>query len=434
MKLGIFDYLDNATKSLDDNAPIFHRASEKISAAFETLFAEEDCVVGVTYRIKTADSFREKIVRNNLYKECSAEEMPFEMHDVVGVKLECRFLADEATVYNALVNAFTGKAEDGTSCLEGKKSLRLDLSGEQPQRQKNGLNIYRIDGYLLTSGRKVRFELQIKSLVNTFWSEIEHKIIYKNKRKISLDDFLSRMMFSLNDTLVTIDSQLNSIYCHTLDNSLQTQRKNIEASMASLITEMFGHITEIKTGVPLAIKDFSESIVKYMLYYSSFAKNARESILEVISGIAVDSDEARVEEIGRRLMSGALKGSDDYGGLVVELMNAFKKVDYENLPIGEEIELPSYEYSDDLERIIGEKIQASINTDIKVNTFFHVFCSLETGTYAEDVKSYITYYAQRVSKDKTPDEIEKLKYLISVTKPDKLLLEPELERIAALQE
>lgn len=434
MKLGIFSYLDTAAKVLEENEPFFRKASEKIAAAFETLLMGVDEVVGVTYRVKTTDSFREKIVRNNLYKEYSAEEIPFEMHDVIGMKIECRFLSDEKAVYAALVKAFGNECEDGTFTIEGKKSLHLDLSGIQPQKQKNGLSIFRIDGYLLTSGKKARFELQIKSLVNTFWSEIEHKIIYKNKRMISLDDFLSKMMFSLNDTLVTIDSQLNSIYCHTLDNSLQTQRKNIEVSMASLITEMFGRITEKKTGVPLAIKDFSESIVKYMLYYSSFAMNARDSILDVINKMDLNEDDVRIEEIGRKLMSEAFRSTDSYGGLVVELMNAFKNVDYENLPIGEEIYLPQYDYSDDLERAIGEKIRSSINTDIKVNTFFHVFCSLETGTYAEDIKSYISYYAKRISSGKTADEIEKLKYLVTIAKPDKMLLESELERIAALRE
>ena len=57
--------------------------------------------------------------------------------------------------------------------------LCLNLAMPQPQLQRNGFTIYRIDGYYLFNGRKVNFELQIKSMVHSFWSEIEHQVVYK---------------------------------------------------------------------------------------------------------------------------------------------------------------------------------------------------------------------------------------------------------------
>ena len=58
--------------------------------------------------------------------------------------------------------------------------IKLNLASKQPQKQKNGFDIYKIDGRYELGGYPVRFELQIKALVNSFWGEVEHKIIYKN--------------------------------------------------------------------------------------------------------------------------------------------------------------------------------------------------------------------------------------------------------------
>ncbi len=55
------------------------------------------------------------------------------------------------------------------------------------------------------------FELQIKSLVNVFWGEIEHKIIYKNNNYTVWDSFFKDIMGSINENLSMIDKQLHII-------------------------------------------------------------------------------------------------------------------------------------------------------------------------------------------------------------------------------
>ena len=41
--------------------------------------------------------------------------------------------------------------------------IRFKLSEKQPQKQKNGFNIYKIDGLYLLGKEQIRFELQIKA-------------------------------------------------------------------------------------------------------------------------------------------------------------------------------------------------------------------------------------------------------------------------------
>ena len=181
-KIDVFDYIERAATALDANAVGFAHAADKLTEFLETTFGEIDATVGVTSRIKSRNSLKEKILRNNLYKDYPAERLVFEMHDIIGVRIECRFFKDEEALYRKILETFSVDAGDGFFSPVGKKAIRLKLDTPQPEKQKNGFNIYRIDGTVAYAGEMYNFELQIKSLVNSFWSEIEHKLIYKNIR------------------------------------------------------------------------------------------------------------------------------------------------------------------------------------------------------------------------------------------------------------
>ena len=162
-RIDVFEYIDRAGAVLDGNT-----------------FGGIDSMIGVTSRVKTSDSLKEKILRNSLYKSCSADKIVFEVHDIIGVRLECRFFKDEQDLYRRICEVFCVDVGDGCFSPVGKKTVKLKLDTPQPEKQRNGFDIYRIDGYVVYAGESYRFELQIKSLVNSFWSEIEHKLIYKN--------------------------------------------------------------------------------------------------------------------------------------------------------------------------------------------------------------------------------------------------------------
>ena len=129
----------------------------------------------------------------------------------MGVTLECRFKEDEVRLLKKIKEGFV---DDENEFSQAKKdsSIYLNLKMDQPQKQKNGFDDYRIDGYCYQNGVKVNFELQIKSLINTFWSGIEHEVIYKNNNYLLFDNFLKEMLTSIKSNLETIDYQLTKIY------------------------------------------------------------------------------------------------------------------------------------------------------------------------------------------------------------------------------
>ena len=74
MRITTFDYIDRAVERLDKDRDLFKRAAGELIRYLETTFESDDEIVGVTERTKTAASLREKIIRNDLYKTCKAED------------------------------------------------------------------------------------------------------------------------------------------------------------------------------------------------------------------------------------------------------------------------------------------------------------------------------------------------------------------------
>lgn len=398
MKIETFEYIDRAVARLEQDRTAFTQAATRIAAYLESAL-EADEVVGVTDRIKTPSSLREKIIRNDLYKQCAADELIYNMSDVIGVRVECRFLGDEKTVYERLKSLFDRDAGDGYFCSADQPNLALQLSSPQPERQKNGLEIYRIDGYVTLEGVRYNYELQIKSLVNSFWSEIEHKIIYKNKRLMMIDNFVTDLMMTIQKELVNIDSQLNMIYNRCMTHDVDAQMQQVENILTVLINEVYTQLIEEKAGFGVNIKDYAESVVKYILYDSSFKARRYDS-----------------EEM--------------YGNTVMNVMNWMRDVDFDAIAIGERIELPAeIAYENEYQRCVGERLVQYINEDFFLNTFFHIFFSLEVGNNAQDFLSYVKYFEKRTAAGASPARRVLLKDRVLKTEPSKLVLEKTMDKI-----
>ncbi len=408
-KLNVFSYIDTACGVLDEKRESYTKSAAKISAYLEKALEEFDALVGVTYRVKTSASLREKIIRNNLYKQYSALDVVGECSDIAGIRLECRFLEDEQALYEKLKELFCNDAGCGYFYPEGRKHLRLKLGAPQPERQKNGLEIYRIDGFVVLGGEKYNYELQIKSLVNSFWSEIEHKIIYKNKRFMLIDDFVNELMSSLNDSLKNIDRQLNMLFHRCLDSSQKGQLAAAENMLLGLINELFSRLVEERVGISVNIKPYSQALVKYLLGYSTFARRAGDFPL---------GDDAL-----------------PFNETLVRFMRWLKDVDFDGIGVGQAITFEQpFVYENEMQEIIGKKLTAEMNDDFFCNTFFHILFSLEVGNDMQDFSTYVRYYEHRIGAQ-TKSDAGKVRLKFEIEKADvgKMVLEKEILRLAAIK-
>lgn len=417
-RINVFDYIDKAANALDANAVGFAHAADKLTEYLETTFGGIDATIAVTSRIKTRDSLKEKILRNSLYKEFEPERLVFEMHDIIGVRIECRFFKDEAFLYQKIRETFSVDVGDGFFSPVGKKAVKLKLDTPQPERQKNGFNIYRIDGSVAYAGETYNFELQIKSLVNSFWSEIEHKLIYKNIRYSPADNLMKELLNSIHESLTGVDHQLNLIFDRINGNSLTNQQAQLQNMLTLGLNEVYTAIVKSKTGIDVGITDYSEAVVVYLLTASSYARD--------LGGVPL-------KKIVREGILGSDESDDDelnYSGLLVNLMEWMRNVDYGTISIGEKIDLPM---PTDVDAEVCKVFHNNINSDFYLNTFFHIFFSLERGDDLQDFSDYIRYYTNRILNGKTQEQIYRTLARLYEIPPHKLPLESTIHMLESIR-
>ena len=364
MRLEAFDAIDEALAVLAENAEVYTAASNRINALF-TQRLDDDCVINVVSRVKEAVSLKEKIIRKKLYaKHRSGKEIMQELSDVVGVRVECRFIKDEDEVFSRIKGMFS-KQKDGYCYLEDVPDIGLELMSPQPQKQRNGLDIYRIDGIIVQDGKSFRFEMQIKSLVKVFWAEIEHKIVYKNNSYRLIDDFFRQLMLSINNTLVSIDQQLMLIY-------QQMQKHDSgESYMQAGATKQ------------ILAKAINDMLYNKMTEEIGFTVNFRKPC-EILADFVFNNGVTGADAI----QAGSME-------VMVTLLYRIKsmRLDMQN---SLHLERP-LRFGDGFCRVMGETLSRVMNEDFEWNLFFRMLFIMEPENNSGDLEFFISYIRKEIT-------------------------------------
>ncbi len=271
----LFKIVEESVQVLNKNLKHYEKAEKDIVDFLVALVSDSEVYIGSTSRIKSEDSLKSKIVRKKYYLEYeSGQDIIENLSDIVGVTLECRFKEDEVRLLKKIKEGFV---DDENEFSQAKKdpSIYLNLKMDQPQKQKNGFDDYRIDGYCYQNGVKVNFELQIKSLINTFWSGIEHEVIYKNNNYLLFDNFLKEMLTSIKSNLETIDYQLTKIYGQMtqIDNNVTgMDGENFKPFLGKSINDLFSVKLKETIDIEANIKKISALLSQY-IYIEDFVRS-----------------------------------------------------------------------------------------------------------------------------------------------------------------
>ncbi|MDR3084891.1 MAG: hypothetical protein LBU47_01100, partial [Christensenellaceae bacterium] len=327
-----------------------------------------ETLVGINTRVKGEESLKEKILRRGLYKKHTyAETILDNMPDLIGLRVECRFLADEAALSEILLERFTEKAADGFYFAPGFPDVRLEMEEMQPQIQNNGQKIYKIDGFYGPLGEATRFELQIKALVHVFWAEVEHEIIYKNNSYMLMDSFMKQMLELAYQNLSQVDNQLYLIYSQIQRQGVTpdegTREDALRALFAKTISDMFYVKMHKNLGFTLDFRRSCDILSRYLL--------ARHEALNAEEGAGVTS---LLSRIGRA---------------------AAEEIDFSS-PLELEDELKSgIPFID----ILAEHLTSQMNLDFEWNMLFRMLFTLEPGSNLEDFANLLAMLRKRLSDD-----------------------------------
>ena len=204
--------------------------------------------------------------------------------------------------------------------------------------------------------------MQIKSMVNIFWGEIEHKIIYKNNTYLLGDKLLNDIMFSIKNNLTMIDNQLLSIYNNfkTVNSTTNQKRKNAEKFLAKIVYDTFAEKMLKSIGFVVDFKEPCETILHY-----SFNKMELEG--DIYGDIALKSF-ARVNEIEKRDI--------DFNS----------KIKFESDPI----------YEDEISKILGDYMIHKINYEFTWNLFVRILFEIEPYNNKKDFENFIVFIKESI--------------------------------------
>ena len=359
MRLKVFDVIEDTLALLQENNALYLKAESQLKEIiYNILGPEADMVIGINSRVKQANSLREKIVRNRFYMSyTNAQDILDNLSDLIGCCIECRFIEDEPILLNLLREKMDCKHDDGYYSHKDYPNFYLDIQSPQPQMQKNGFTIYRIDGYYLENSIKVNMELQIKALVHAFWGEIEHKLVYKNTNYYVYDDFMKSILSSIKANLTITDKQLHIIFHQMQETSLNGSggitETSFEKQISKAINDLFAQKMGESLGFTLNLKNTSTILGHYLF----------------IKDIRYDG------------------GNNDR---ISALFRTFKKLNSSKMDFESAIEVGDDFYSPDVfVHTLGSYLLKVLNEDYDWFVFFNMLFAIEPGNNMEDFTLFL---------------------------------------------
>ncbi len=364
MKLELFDFIDETLMLIEEKTDELDRVAEQLEKFFNDSFFIKDHFLNVNYRIKSSESLREKILRHNFYiKYETPENLVHNLSDLIGFRIECRFIEDEEKIYKDIVRLFKIKEADGYYSNPLNSSIMLRLDEKQPMIQKNGFEIYKIDGKYSKDGVIVNFELQIKSLVNVFWGEIDHRVLYKNFNYMLTEDFFRDIMSSIKDNLAMIDRQLMLVFDHLNDmdtSNAGSKKTQLQSLLSKIIHDTYIVKVRQEIGFVVDFKKSTDIIVNYIF------------------------------------MKGGPEESENYSSNFIRILNRLNFIGKSEISFNNYIDFDrEIFFIDDFTRKVGKEILNIINKDFRWNLFFRIIYEIENGDDADDFEGFIIYLRYR---------------------------------------
>ncbi len=366
MKIELFKFLDKSAGTLRGYNEILEQIAKKTSDYLKELLYHDDNFLNITYRIKSEKSFKEKIIKNNFYLEyADVESMIMNFSDLIGIRIECRFIKDEEKLFNLIKDTFNIESGSGYYKNALDSPISMKLSDKQPQIQMNGFEIYKIDCKYQYGKNSFNFELQIKSMVNVFWGEIDHKILYKNYNYMIDEAFFKDIMSTIKDSLYMIDRQLLILFDHVA---------NLDASTTVSANEQINHL------LSKIIHDVYSQKIKNELGFVFNFKNATDIIVEFLQ------------------LSAAKKRELSYGENFVKLINRINVVQDSDMSLQDNIIFDNSRTSgDNFTQNVLDVIKRISSKDFTWNMIVKIICQMQEVDCDRSMLDFVNFIRSKYS-------------------------------------
>lgn len=193
--------IDEFLKEFKKNEDRYKKCCGKLETLINEILESSDMQVhGVYVRLKSSESIKRKIELKN-FKYVSLAEIT----DIVGVRIVTYLESDVDKVSEILKKEFDVDEENSVD----KREVPVNQFGYSSLHVVAGLTSQRFALKEYTIIKDLKFEIQIRSILQHAWAEIEHKLGYKSE--VQLPKVASRNFSRIAALLEMADLQFNEL-------------------------------------------------------------------------------------------------------------------------------------------------------------------------------------------------------------------------------
>lgn len=201
-------------------------------------------------RVKDSKSLFEKLFRNNININLSDnieenKKKLIDIGDLIGVKISTTLRCDCENVYELIKKHL--------------KEINMELilkAGEKiPNDMKNGRKIYKMNILY----EDIKFELQIKSNIDSSWSDIEHSLFYKDYDYTEVKTNNHQVMLNIGKILDILEETMKTI---RESKTIYDKNEREKYKMFDKVNELFSKKLQNLYGISFQIS----SLIPLILY------------------------------------------------------------------------------------------------------------------------------------------------------------------------
>lgn len=188
-------------------------AVKELIMKFEHLIYEHRCrglycpIEQVKGRVKTVASILEKAQKKNV----PIDEIEERFVDIAGIRIICQFVEDIQKVAEIIRSRTDMEIIKERDYINHMKS-----SGYRSYHMIVYYEVQTLDGR-----RRIKVEIQIRTLAMDFWSTIEHSLQYKYKKNIP--DHIRKKLMNAANAIIQLDNEMSSVRSEIMDAQISSQ-------------------------------------------------------------------------------------------------------------------------------------------------------------------------------------------------------------------
>lgn len=199
----------------ESDRKIYEWILQDLVRRFGPWFEEAGLHPGIKVRVKSFNSWFEKVLKK-IRHGVSPDQV--QIHDVLGLRIVCPFLEDVRRIEDLIHHNFTVLEEEKKGAPQSFKEFGYDSTHFLVSIPEDLVES-------LALGSPPPCEIQVRTILQDAWAEVEHELIYKSKF-LPFDQPLKRKMAALNANLTLSDIIFQEIreYQRQLNQELEKRR------------------------------------------------------------------------------------------------------------------------------------------------------------------------------------------------------------------